>query len=140
MLYRRKQVHFGISIASKIGSYMVRCSAVDPILKTIDIYPQEGRKQYIEEQKKQVQKTINNYRQKVESKQNYEHSEKCINKGEVKNKEGKRENGFGVWQWQVRRDNRIHYHYKTLFILIITSRHYKTIQTYLAYTHFKTFI
>ena len=31
-------MHFGISIALKIGSYMVRCSAVDPILKTIDYY------------------------------------------------------------------------------------------------------
>nr|DAN09785.1 MAG TPA: hypothetical protein [Caudoviricetes sp.] len=37
-------MHSGISIALKIGSYMVRYSAVDPILKTIDILSREERK------------------------------------------------------------------------------------------------
>lgn len=37
-------MHFGISIASKSSSYMVRCSAIELLLKTIDIYPPGKKK------------------------------------------------------------------------------------------------
>lgn len=77
---------------------MVRCSAVDPILKTIDIYPrkEEGSTQ---KAKNRQQKTINNYRnkgEKVSFKHNCKHSENRMNRGKDRNEGDKKGNSF-VW-------------------------------------------
>ena len=92
-------MHSGVSIASKIGSYMVRCSTIDPILKTIDIYPPGKKKVVPRRLKKKEQKTINNYRnkgEKVSFKQNLKHSEHRMNRGKDRNEGDKKGNSF-VW-------------------------------------------
>lgn len=74
---------------------MVRCSAIELLLKTIDIYPrkEEGSTQ---KAKNRQQKTINNYRnkgEKVSFKQNLKHSKHRMNRRKDRNegdKKGKR--------------------------------------------------
>lgn len=77
---------------------MVRCSAIELLLKTIDIYPrkEEGSTQ---KAKNRQQKTINNYRnkgEKVSFKHNCKHSENRLNRGKDRNEGDKKGNSF-VW-------------------------------------------